>query len=260
MGSLTGHRASKTYAYTRGRPLRPSPGHTEFCFAISAPPKLGGCLTLSQSCPLAHWRGRWICGPPIATVRGGRLSANLNVARSGFLLPRKPSQPREVFNATVSSGAATGVPQPSRFHRHWPSCRMIALCYVVMLLLLTTFAAFASVLHSLRSNFAAVLLTVTFVAGSESGVRRRSSLRVVPSVPTLRDENLAMRSAVGLCNSSPSSLDRLLLPCCWCFLLLYCGTDSVSRALKRLRNASFCLFPHFKTRTWLECARRPHES
>jgi len=167
LGSLTGHRASKTYAYTRGRPLRPSPGHTEFCFAISAPPKLGGCLTLSQSCPLAHWRGRWICGPPIATVRGGRLSANLNVARSGFLLPRKPSQLREVFNATVSSGAATGVPQPSRFHRHWPSCRMIALCYVVMLLLLTTFAAFASVLHSLRSNFAAVLLTVTFVAGSE---------------------------------------------------------------------------------------------
>jgi hypothetical protein len=38
-----------------------------------------------------------------------------------------------------------------------------------------------------------------------------------------------------LCNSSPSSLDRLLLPCCWCFLLLYCGTDSVSRAFDRSR-------------------------
>jgi hypothetical protein len=105
LGSLTGHRASKTYAYTRGRPLRPSPGHTEFCFAISAPPKLGGCLTLSQSCPLAHWRGRWICGPPIATVRGGRLSANLNVARSGFLLPRKSSLLREAFDPTHPPGA-----------------------------------------------------------------------------------------------------------------------------------------------------------
>jgi len=74
-----------------GKTLRPSPGHTEFVSPLAHLPNLEGCLTLSQSCPLAHWRGRWASDSLKRDSTRLRLSASLNVSRSGFLLPRKPS-------------------------------------------------------------------------------------------------------------------------------------------------------------------------
>ena len=173
-------------------------------------------------------------------------------------MPRKPSQPREVFNATVSSGAATGVPQPSRFHRHWPSCRMIALCYVVLISLryclycpvrrprvrslgLAGCSRFASlcpfphfrtqaswsapfdfVIPSpfLSNRFVLPLLLYVLLHASllpldrswidlSSRARQSSSLRLVPSVPTLQDQNPAVTIAVSLSIPYLSPFDPL---------------------------------------------------
>jgi len=98
-----------------------------------------------------------------------------------------------------------------------------------MPLLLTAFTAvlltaFDSVLHSLRSSFASVLPLDRCSIDLSSRARRLSSLRLVPSLPTLQDQNPAMTIAFSLLISYLSPFD----PLCTAVLLSLLTTDLLS--------------------------------